>query len=94
MAWTLSANWEAELLRAQLIARLGPEKAAELEPDTSDLEPYIIPPGVDFAAIGNSASLRAEAAESSADPLPGRVWAATIGCFGLVYHNGQTTARQ
>ena len=68
MAWTLSANWEAELLRAQLIARLGPEKAAELEPDTSDLEPYIIPPGVDFAAIGNSASLRAEAARKFSGP--------------------------
>ena len=31
MAWGLSINWETELLRAQWIARLGPQQAAELE---------------------------------------------------------------
>lgn len=31
MAWGLSINWETELLRSQIIARLGPELAAELE---------------------------------------------------------------
>lgn len=31
MAWGLSINWETELLRAEIIARLGPELAAELE---------------------------------------------------------------
>jgi penicillin G amidase len=31
MAWGLSINWETELLRAQIIARLGPELASELE---------------------------------------------------------------
>ncbi len=31
MAWGLSINWETELLRAEIIARLGPERAAELE---------------------------------------------------------------
>jgi penicillin amidase len=35
MSWTLSVNWEAEILRARLIARLGPERAAELEPTYS-----------------------------------------------------------
>jgi penicillin amidase len=32
MSWTLSVNWEAELIRSKLVARLGPEVAAELEP--------------------------------------------------------------
>jgi penicillin G amidase len=32
MAWWLSANWSAEIVRAQLASRLGAEQAAELEP--------------------------------------------------------------
>lgn len=32
ISWGLSINWETELLRARLIAELGPERAAELEP--------------------------------------------------------------
>jgi penicillin amidase len=68
MAWTLSANWEVELLRAQLIARLGPERAAELEPDTSADEPYIIPPGTDYSTIGFTASQRAESARPFTGP--------------------------
>ncbi len=68
MAWTLSANWEAELLRAQLIARLGPERAAELEPDTSADEPYVIPPGTSYSAIGHTASQRAKSARKFTGP--------------------------
>ena len=47
MAWTLSVNWETELLRAQLIALLGAEKAAELEPNDYKESPYVMPPGTD-----------------------------------------------
>ncbi len=32
ISWGLSINWETELLRARLIAELGPDLAAELEP--------------------------------------------------------------
>ncbi|HYM50429.1 MAG TPA: penicillin acylase family protein [Candidatus Limnocylindrales bacterium] len=32
MAWTQTANWETELIRARLLARLGPERVAALEP--------------------------------------------------------------
>lgn len=32
MAWALSHNWEGEVLRLKLLAQLGPERAAELEP--------------------------------------------------------------
>lgn len=33
MAWSLSVNWESELLRIQLAGRLGEIRAADLEPD-------------------------------------------------------------
>ncbi|MCC7129309.1 MAG: penicillin acylase family protein [Anaerolineae bacterium] len=51
MAWSLSVNWEAELLRAQLISRLGPEKAAELEAPHLARWPYILPPGLDYSRL-------------------------------------------
>lgn len=54
MAWSLSVNWEAELLRAKLIAHLGPEKAAELEPPHLSRWPLIIPPGTDYSRLNFS----------------------------------------
>lgn len=71
MSWSLSVNWETEILRAQLIARLGPEKAAELEPDYFERWPTIVPPGVDYSAIGGAALLRAEAARPFTGPATG-----------------------
>jgi penicillin amidase len=68
MAWMLSVNWESELLRAQLIATLGSEQAAELEPDTSSSEPYVIPPGADYSKIGHAASDLADAARPFTGP--------------------------
>ena len=47
MGWTLSCNWESELLRAGLIETLGPEKAAELEPSYPEDNPIIVPTGSD-----------------------------------------------
>ncbi|MEZ4770305.1 MAG: penicillin acylase family protein [Caldilineales bacterium] len=35
LGWALSMNWEGELVRMQLIERLGPERAAELDPALS-----------------------------------------------------------
>ncbi len=67
MAWSLSVNWEAELLRAKLIERLGPEMAAALEPDNRDW-PHIVPPGVDLHTIGLSALAAAEAARPYIGP--------------------------
>jgi penicillin amidase len=46
MAWDLGGNWEAELLRAQLIEALGEEKAAELAPLNRDASPLIVPPEI------------------------------------------------
>ncbi|MFL5735319.1 MAG: penicillin acylase family protein [Chloroflexia bacterium] len=42
LSWILSMNWETELLRARLVARLGPERAAELEPDYFEHWPVIV----------------------------------------------------
>jgi penicillin amidase len=47
MAWDLGGNWEAELLRAQLIESVGEEKAAELSPLYPDDAPLIVPPEVE-----------------------------------------------
>lgn len=40
--WGLSVNWEAELTRLQLLLRLGPVRAAELEPDYPAQTPVIL----------------------------------------------------
>jgi penicillin G amidase len=59
MAWYLSVNWEAEILRARLIDRLGPETAASLEPAIPHEWVRIIPPGVNYSCIGSTALNRA-----------------------------------
>lgn len=45
LAWSLSNNWESELLRAALIQRLGPELAAELEPPPPESWPTVMASG-------------------------------------------------
>jgi len=59
MSWTLSVNWETEILRARLVASLGAETAASLEPTVSDVWVRIVPPGVDYSCIGSEALERA-----------------------------------
>jgi penicillin G amidase len=68
IAWTLCVNWESELLRAKLIANLGPEKAAELEPPWFDFWPRVTPPGVDYSCIGCEALQRASEARRFTGP--------------------------
>jgi penicillin amidase len=50
-AWSLSGNWETELIRAQLVAKLGVERAARLEAGYDPAHPLIIPPGVAYQGI-------------------------------------------
>ncbi len=45
MSWTLSANWESEVVRARLISRLGVEKATELELDASEAAGLVLDAG-------------------------------------------------
>lgn len=46
--WSLSGNWETELIRARLIAKLGVERAVKLEAGYDPHHPLIIPPGVEY----------------------------------------------
>ena len=68
MAWDLCVNWEAEILRAQLITKLGPEKAAELEPKPDAVQPCIIPKDIDFSSIGSTALDKADQAKPFTGP--------------------------
>jgi penicillin amidase len=56
MSWTLSANWESEVVRARLISRLGAEKAAELELDASDAAGLVMDAGGGTALPGEARS--------------------------------------
>lgn len=68
VAWNLSVNWEAELLRAQLVARLGPEQAAELEPDYCSRWPCVVPQWAGDHTLGHSAQELAGQARAFAGP--------------------------
>lgn len=68
MSWSLSVNWESELVRAQLIDLLGPARAAELEPACPEPHPSIVPPGVDLVTLGQAALDQAGAARPFAGP--------------------------
>jgi penicillin amidase len=52
IGWTMGLNWEAELLRLQLVARMDPIHAAELEPDYPHINPIILD------AVGSEAGTR------------------------------------
>jgi penicillin amidase len=69
MSWSLSINWETEILRAQLIACLGPEEAATLEPPPFEQCPTIVPDNRRGSPkTGDSALERAAAARRFAGP--------------------------
>ncbi len=68
MSWYLSVNWESELLRAQLITHLGPDRAAELEPSPPTEHPYIVPPGAELATLDTSPLERAKEARPFVGP--------------------------
>jgi len=59
MCWNLCVNWETEILRARLIAKLGAETASSLEPSVPPEWVRVIPPGVDYSCIGTEALKRA-----------------------------------
>jgi penicillin amidase len=86
MAWTLSVNWETEILRALLVERLGPQRAAELEPDWGAGMPRIVPDLADLALGGAEALARAGAAR----PLAGPPAAAGLGSNNWVVAGSRT----
>lgn len=61
MALSLSGNWQQEIIRAQLIAKMGSARANTYEPSQRDDMPITVPPGVQYSAtIGASALTMAE----------------------------------
>ena len=51
MGWNLGGNWETEVIRARLVARLGAERAARLEAGYDPAQPLIVPPGVEYRGV-------------------------------------------
>ncbi len=51
MGWNLGGNWETEVIRARVVAKLGTERAAKLEAGYDPNHPLIIPPGVEYKGI-------------------------------------------
>jgi Protein related to penicillin acylase len=49
--WSLSGNWETELIRARLVNKLGAARASELEAGYDSNHPLVIPPGVSYQGI-------------------------------------------
>ncbi|MFW6069710.1 MAG: penicillin acylase family protein [bacterium] len=67
LAWGLSVNWETELMRARLVAELGPQKAFDLTPDYGSAYPCIVPE----AEVGSRlAQALADAYHRAMDELP------------------------
>jgi penicillin G amidase len=58
MALNLSGNWTQELLRAQMVATLGAERASQLDPTYPSNHPLIIPEGVRYKADIGADALR------------------------------------
>src|SRR5690348_11516316 len=49
MGWNLGGNWETEIIRAHIVAKLGPQRAAQLETGYDPQHPLIVPPGVPYS---------------------------------------------
>ncbi len=51
MGWNLGGNWETEIIRSLLVAKLGPERASTLESGYDPAHPLIVPTGVAYEGI-------------------------------------------
>ncbi|MEW5986224.1 MAG: penicillin acylase family protein [Chloroflexota bacterium] len=58
MIWQLSHAWYGEITRAQLIEKVGAERAAELDLHYPDSNPVSLPTGIEFNAISPDGSLQ------------------------------------
>jgi penicillin amidase len=52
MIWQLSHAWYGEIVRAQIIEKVGEEHAAELEIHYPDQNPSVLPHGIEFNKLG------------------------------------------
>ncbi len=51
MGWNLGGNWETELIRARIVAKVGSERATQLEAGYDAQHPLIVPSGVAYQGI-------------------------------------------
>lgn len=51
MGWNLGGNWETELVRAKIVAKIGVARASLLESGYDPNHPLIIPPGIEYQGI-------------------------------------------
>ncbi len=58
MALNLSGNWDMELLRARIVAAVGEERAAQLDPSYPDDHPLTVPPDIDYTPDVGEDALR------------------------------------
>jgi len=58
MMWQLSHAWQGEIIRAEIIERVGAEHAAELEIHFPEENPLTLPKGIEFNALDPDGSLR------------------------------------
>lgn len=69
VAWGVGGNWDKELLRARLTAKLGPERVAQLMPAYTADGPTILPPAQRTAeADGAAADSTPQASAPDLDP--------------------------
>jgi penicillin amidase len=52
VGWSLSGNWDTEIVRSWIVERLGPEEAARMEPGYPVGAPLIVPPGAECRGLG------------------------------------------
>jgi penicillin amidase len=52
VGWSLSGNWDTEIVRSWIVERLGPEEAARMEPAYPVGAPLIVPPGGECRGLG------------------------------------------
>jgi penicillin G amidase len=91
LAWGLSVNWETELLRARLVAALGPERAADLTPILPDDYPTILP-GVSAGARFAEALLAAYQELAASFPPGGMPLSRAAGSNNWVVSGEHTTS--
>jgi len=69
IAWSLSGNWDQELVRIWTIERFGPEVMRQLEPSYPPGRPVVVPPGETSKGLSLDLSSEYEAAKAYWPPM-------------------------
>jgi penicillin amidase len=74
MAWTLSGNWDSEILRAHLLSRFGEAGIERLLPAYPAGMPVIVPAGADYRPFRSPAALRLAAHAPARNGIGSNNW--------------------